>query len=226
MSVGLGLRERKKRQTRELLERTARRLFAERGFERVSVAEIAKAADVSEATVFNYFPTKEDLVYGGMQTFEDALLHAIRERPVGEPILTAFGRFILEPRGLLAAADAGAAEELGSVSRLIASSPALLTREAQILAHYTDALAGVIAEEVGADPADPRPWIAANALMGVHRALLAYLRQRILADHDSLPKLTRGVRSHGEAALALLAHGLGGYARKPPPAGGRQPLRR
>jgi AcrR family transcriptional regulator len=125
-------RERKKQQTRDLLERTARRLFAERGFEQVSIAEIARAADVSEATVFNYFPTKDDLVYGGMQTFQDALLWAIRERPAGEPVLAAFSRFVLELGSLLAAAEAGAVEELGRVSRLIASSPALLTREAEL----------------------------------------------------------------------------------------------
>jgi AcrR family transcriptional regulator len=220
MSVGPGLRERKKQQTRQLLERTARHLFAERGFEQVSIAEIARAAEVSEATVFNYFPTKEDLVYGRMETFQDALLQAIRERPAGEPVLAAFGRFVLEPRGLLAAADAGAAEELGRVSRLIANSPALLAREAQLLARYTDALAGVIAEETDAGRDDPRPQVTANALIGVHRALLGYVRQRILAGHDSLPDLARDVRAHGETALALLAHGLGSYAPKPPPAAG------
>ena len=59
----LGLRERKKQQTRELIAETARRLFTERGFERVTVAEIARAAEVSEQTVFNYFPTKEELVF-------------------------------------------------------------------------------------------------------------------------------------------------------------------
>ena len=62
MATETGLRERKKQQTRQLLAETARRLFAERGFENVSIVEIARAADVSEATVFNYFPTKEDLV--------------------------------------------------------------------------------------------------------------------------------------------------------------------
>ncbi|TMM00918.1 MAG: helix-turn-helix transcriptional regulator, partial [Actinobacteria bacterium] len=61
MSQELGLRERKKQRTRELIEATARQLFIERGFEAVPVAEIARAAEVSEATVFNYFPTKEDL---------------------------------------------------------------------------------------------------------------------------------------------------------------------
>ena len=57
-----GLRERKKEQTRQLIAETARRLFSERGFDRVTVAEVARAAEVSEQTVFNYFPTKEDLV--------------------------------------------------------------------------------------------------------------------------------------------------------------------
>jgi AcrR family transcriptional regulator len=220
MSVETGLRERKKQQTRQLLEQTARRLFAERGFEQISVVEIARAADVSEATVYNYFPTKEDLVYGRMQTFEDELLHAIRTRPTGETILAAFGRFILQLRGLLAAEEPGAAEELASVSRTIASSPSLLAREAQILARYTDSLATVIADETGAGPDDPRPWVTANALIGVHRAVLAYVRRRVLAGQYRLPDLARDVRFHGETALALLAEGIGDYAPKPAGAAG------
>ena len=78
--MATGLRERKKQQTRELLAETARRLFTERGFERVSVAEIARVADVSEKTVFNYFPTKEDLVYWRLESFEDELLATVRSR--------------------------------------------------------------------------------------------------------------------------------------------------
>src|SRR5437867_13133297 len=101
----VGRRERKKLQTRQLLADTARRLFAECGFEQVSVAEVAREADVAEATVFNYFPTKEDLVYSGLESFENELLAAIRDRPSGETILQAFGRFIREPRGFLAARD-------------------------------------------------------------------------------------------------------------------------
>ena len=215
MGIKAGLRERKKQQTRLLLERTARRLFATRGFERVSVAEIAEAAEVSEATVFNYFPTKEDLVYGRMQSFEDEMLEAIRGRPVGEPVLTGFSRFILQPRGLLAATDAGAAEELASISRVIANSPSLLAREAQILAKYTDTLASLIADETGADRDDPRPWVAANALIGVHRAILAHVRRHVIAGHKILPVLANDVRTHGEASLAALARGLGDYAPNP-----------
>src|SRR5919108_88818 len=90
MAAEPGLRERKKQRTRQLLADTARRLFSERGFEHVSVAEIARVADVSEATVFNYFPTKEDLVYSGLETFEEQLLAAVRERPRGQTVLDAF----------------------------------------------------------------------------------------------------------------------------------------
>src|SRR6266480_202183 len=100
MSQELGLRERKKQRTRELIEATARQLFIERGFEAVPVAEIARAAEVSEATVFNYFPTKEDLFYSRLEAFEEELLSAVRGREPGESVLTAFGRFVLEARGL------------------------------------------------------------------------------------------------------------------------------
>src|SRR3954462_9488592 len=99
--VPLGLRERKKQQTRQLIAETARRLFAERGFEAVPIAEIARAADVSEKTVFNYFPTKEDLVYWRLEEFEEQLLDSIRNRRPRESALEGFGRFMLEPRGLL-----------------------------------------------------------------------------------------------------------------------------
>src|SRR5438128_9023487 len=94
-----GLRERKKQQTRQQIFDAASRLFEARGFDRVSVAEIARAADVSEVTVFNYFSTKEDLFYGGMQFFEEEMIESVRSSPKGEPALKAFRR------KLLAAAD-------------------------------------------------------------------------------------------------------------------------
>src|SRR5215472_15988244 len=97
-----GLRERKKKRTRALIAETARRLFVERGFEAVSVAEIAREAEVSEATVFNYFPTKEELVYNRLEAFEQEMLAAVRDRPEGESIAAAFARFLSKPRGLLA----------------------------------------------------------------------------------------------------------------------------
>src|SRR5207248_1116819 len=148
-----GLRERKKQRTRELIAETARRLFAARGFERVTVAEIAREADVSEQTVFNYFPTKEDLVYWQLGDFEEKLLAALRGRPAGEPALAAYRRFLLSQQGLLGRVDEAARRQLTAITRVIAESPALLAREQQILGGYTAALAALLAEETGA-PAD------------------------------------------------------------------------
>src|SRR3954451_11567663 len=113
----MGLRERKKLATRQLIAETARRLFAERGFDRVPVAEIARAAEVAEKTVFNYFPTKEDLVYWRLGSFEEELLAAVGARAPGEPAVTAFRRFLLTQRGLLGQADPEARESLIALTR-------------------------------------------------------------------------------------------------------------
>jgi AcrR family transcriptional regulator len=208
-----GLRERKKQQTRRLIAETARRLFTARGFEHVTVAEIARAAEVSEQTVFNYFPTKEDLVYWRMESFEEELLATIREREPGEPVLAAFRRFVLAPRGLLVKYDAEARERLAGLTRMIVSSPALLAREQQIFAGYTESLAALIAEEAGAQMGDLEPWVAANAMMGVHRALVDHARRRVV-EGALHPRLAREVRAEGERALALLEEGLGRFAVK------------
>src|SRR5437764_327094 len=111
--VSMGLRELKKEQTRRLIAETAWRLFADRGFDRVSVAEIAREAQVAEATVFNYFPSKEDLFYGRMEEFGARLIAEVRARPVGEPALAAFGRALLAESGLLGQAEAGDQDALG-----------------------------------------------------------------------------------------------------------------
>ncbi len=214
----VGLRERKKQQTRELIAETARRLFTERGFERVTVAEIARTADVSEQTVYNYFPTKEDLVYWRLGSFEEELLSTIRERAAGETVLAAFGRFLLAQRGLLGKVDPQAREQLTALTRMIVGSAALQAREQQIFAGYTASLARLLADELGADAQDIEPWVAANAMMGVHRALVTYARTRVL-EGAGQPRLARDVRAQAEQALALLEHGLGRYARLAKPAG-------
>ena len=206
----LGLRERKKLATRRHIAETARRLFAERGFEHVTIAEIARAAEVSDQTVFNYFPTKEELVYWRLGSFEEELLSAIRDREPGESILAAFGRFLLAQRGLLGQSDPEAREHLVALSRMIEASPALRAREQQIFAAYTDSLAVLIREERRAAPEDIEPWAAANAMMGVHRALVGYARRRVV-EGARQPKLARDVREQAERALALLERGLGDY---------------
>jgi len=210
MSQELGLRERKKQRTRELIAETARRLFIERGFEAVPVAEIARAAEVSEATVFNYFPTKEDLLYSRLEAFEEELLTAVRGRKRGESVLAAFGRFLSEPRGLLASDDPEVVEELAAIVRVIAESPSLLAREQQIYLRYTASLAAVLAQESGADADDVRPWIVADTLIGIHQALVDYSRRQILAGMRN-PELRRRVRRQTRSALNLLAKGLADY---------------
>jgi AcrR family transcriptional regulator len=213
MGTEIGLRERKKQRTRELIAETAVGLFRERGFDAVTVAEIARKAEVAEKTVFNYFRTKEDLVYWRMESFEAELLQTIRDRKAGESVLAAFGRFVLTRRGLLAEQDPAAVERLAALTRMITDSPALAARERQIYERYTSSLAALIAEETGAGAADVQPWVAANALMGVHRALVDFSRSRITAGARN-PALAREVRAQGKRALRSLEQGLGRYAIK------------
>jgi AcrR family transcriptional regulator len=209
----MGLRELKKQQTRQLIADTAWRLFADRGFDHVTVAEVAREAQVAEATVFNYFPTKEDLFYHRLEAFEAGLVEAVAAREVGEPALVAVRRYLLASDGLLAqveAGDADALQRLRTVNRVIAASPALQAREQQAFARTADALA----ERLAADqplPGDLDPQVAANALVGVQRALVDYTRRRVLADEDPA-RLAADVRALAERAFALLEDGLGGYA--------------
>ena len=213
----MGLRELKKEQTRQLIADTAWRLFAERGFDRVSVAEIARAAQVAEATVFNYFPCKEDLFYSRLESFGTRLADEVGARPPGEPALAAFRRALTAEGGLLArveAGDADALERLRTINRMIGASPALLAREQQAMSRNADSLAVQLAAETGAAAGDLRPQVAANALMGVHRALIDYVRRRILAD-DEPARLAADVRELTAAAFALLEDGLRDYAAKP-----------
>jgi AcrR family transcriptional regulator len=208
MAIEVGLRERKKERTRQLIADTAWRLFAERGFDHVPVTEIARAAEVSEATVFNYFATKEDLVFGRMEAFEEELLGALKDREPGESIAQAFGRFVLKPRGYLASDDPGANEGMRTVACVITSSPALIAREREILEGYTSALAAQIARERGMAADDVESWVIANALIGLHRALISYAHRQALAGLDNR-RIARNLRTHGKRALAILEQGLG-----------------
>jgi AcrR family transcriptional regulator len=214
MSSELGLRERKKQQTRRAIAAAAKRLFLERGFEQVSVAEVARAADVSEQTVFNYFPTKEDLVFERMDTFEQELLTAVRERPQGEPAFRAFVGFILDRSDTALAGDGR--RRVTELTRLVNASPSLMSRERQIVAKYTDALAALLAEETGTASDDIEPRLAAEAMMAFHRSLVAFARRRASSRNGST-RLAAEIRAAGEHALALLEGGLADYARRASP---------
>src|SRR3954465_3394214 len=90
--MSTGLRERKKQATRETIADAAMKLFVLRGFDKVTVAEVASEAGVSEKTVFNYFPTKEDLFFDEVPERARGAPGAIRSRPAGEPILETLRR--------------------------------------------------------------------------------------------------------------------------------------
>jgi hypothetical protein len=109
------------------------------------------------------------------------------------------------------ARDAEAVERLAAITRVITDSPALLAREQQIFAGYTASLAALLAEETRARADAVEPWVAANALMGVHRALVDYTRRPIV-DGMRNPRLARQVRAQAKQALALLDEGLSRYA--------------
>jgi AcrR family transcriptional regulator len=207
MSTQTGLRERKKQQTRRRIIDTALELFAERGFDGVPVAEIARAAEVSEATVFNYFPTKENLVYDGMEAFEQLLLEAVRDRPAGTTVLGAFRDYVLQPRAALATDDPAMIERIATAARIIADSAALQTREQQIVDRSTHALAEIVAKERGAGRQDIRPWVIANALMGINRAMTRATHQ-YAKEGRSGRAIARTVLAQGRRAFDTLENGL------------------
>src|ERR1700674_4312058 len=212
MAQAIGLRERKKQQTRQAIFEAARRLFAERGFDSVTVVEIARAANVSEVTVFNYFPTKEDLFYGGMQFFEEELLEAVRSRPRGESAVTALKRKMLESADGLREKER--IDAIIKAARTVSASPSLVAREREIVERYTLRLAELLAAETGADADDVEPLAAAAAMIGAHRALVDHVRSRVLAGKRGAA-LVEDARAQTRRAFVRLARGLGGYAAPP-----------
>jgi AcrR family transcriptional regulator len=206
MSTEPGLRERKKEQRRQRIADAARRLFAERGFEGVTVAEVAREANVSEGTVFNYFPTKEDLFYSGMESFEAALIEAVRNRSPGQSVLAAFRDYVLDQSD-------GVAERAPAIekaARLVDASPALQARERALVAEFTAALAALLASETGAGSDDLEPRVVAAALMAAQRELVARTRASVVAGLRG-PALVRSVKEQGARAFDRLEAGLADY---------------
>jgi len=216
----MSLRERKKEQTRQAIVEAARRLFTERGFDAVTVAEVAREADVSEGTVFNYFPTKEDLFYSPMEAFEAELVAAVAQRKPGQSVAAAFQRLLLER----SAGIAERAELIATAERIRSASPALQAREREISAQYTQSLAELIAEETGKPPDDVEAAVVANALMGAQRTLVEYVRTSVLAGKRG-PKLEADTRTQGRRAFKRLERGLTDYAIKPVNGGTRRAAR-
>jgi AcrR family transcriptional regulator len=210
-SRGPGTRERRRQETRTKIVDAAAELFAERGFDTVSVMEIARRAGVVEKTVFNHFPVKEGLVFDADPPMRAALLDAVRRRPAGESVSAAAGSFVVAAVSMLGAPEA--ASGVARMARVIRGSRTLQVREREILGDLTNALAELIAEETRARPDQVEPWLAAHAVLGLYAALLELARDRVLAGVGG-PELSAELRRQGRRGLSLLQFGLAGYAKR------------
>lgn len=143
-----GLRERKKQRTHDDLQRIANRLFLERGYEAVTVEEIAAAADVSNRTFYRYFASKEDLVLGDLAELAAAVEESLATRPADEPVLDSIRAVARD----LAALLAGDAESNRARSRIIEATPSLQQRRTERQPHMEEVLVPFVAGRLGLDP--------------------------------------------------------------------------
>ncbi|WP_214415865.1 TetR/AcrR family transcriptional regulator [Sphaerisporangium fuscum] len=171
MTETLGRRERKKAATREALADAALRLFLERGYDQVSVKDVADAADVSTTTLFKYFPCKEALVFDKDADREAALVAAVRDRPAGQSVPEALRAHVLRSRELSPSGDPRFPDFL----RMTQETPALLEYSQRMWLRHETALAHAIAAAAGA-PADD-PVCAALSRFALETIRLAH-------DHD------------------------------------------
>jgi AcrR family transcriptional regulator len=202
-----GLRERKRRLTRQLISDAATTMFVTRGFDHVKVSEVAERVGVSEKTVYNYFPTKEALVLDRADESLEQLAGALRERRPGESLTDAVVRALeADMDGFVDVPD----ELILFVPRfaeMIDTTPAL--RAAWLELH--DRLAKVARDELAlqaeVDPSDPEPTAAGRALAGL--ADVAFGSQvRHINDGLRGQALRQAVSDDLERAARLLEVGL------------------
>ena len=199
-----GLRERKKRERRKAISDIAMGLFAQRGYDAVTVAEIARAADVSEQTVFNYFPAKEDLVFDEEEQMREALVAAIRDRAPGTSIAEGFRRV---PEALLARLESFPGQPLLGMAAIVSGSPALQRRAREMMVKNAEALSRAIGEALDIPAESPRAWSIAGALLGLQLGMFRLVVTRLRAGDDGDAVLA-DARAAVEAALAVLERGL------------------
>lgn len=183
-----GLRERKKRRTRRAISDTATRLFAARGFEQVTLAEIGEAAEVSVKTILNYFGTKEDLYFDRAEELHAALMAVITERPADVDLLDALRNLLYEnfvpfpdhpwsvlddPEGYSAFRGFLAVQE---------RSPALRAHRLVLEEQLRRQLGVMLASELAREPDDPALCTLAAMLAAALQLRERALRQGILAD--------------------------------------------
>lgn len=178
-----GLRERKKRETRQRISDLATGLFLERGFEAVTIAEIAEVADVSVNTVYNYFPAKEDLFFDRSSGIVDRLSRWVRGRDEGE---SAAGAVLRELRAEVESVSprVGLMEGYSRFMAVIHDSPALKARLWAVGQEVLDNLDVTLREEVGAPPEEALPSLVAGQIGWVHQAAMAAISREMMAGRD------------------------------------------
>ena len=152
----LGLRERKKQQTRETITSAALRLFAERGYDETTLADIANAANVAPRTIFAYFESKEDILLCEENGFLSQLKRRLDERPAGTTTVDAIREFLssLEHPN----------KEAKLRKQVIAANPDLQVKMRGRHAQLEPMLADSIAKDLGAEPGDIRPLLIAASM--------------------------------------------------------------
>ncbi|MDL4815376.1 TetR/AcrR family transcriptional regulator [Actinomadura opuntiae] len=207
----MGLRELKKQQTRQAISHQATRLFLRHGFDRVTIADVAAAAQVAKMTVTNYFPRKEDLALDLHEEFVAQPARTVAGRAPGESALAALRRAFLDAA---ARHDAVIGFSGAGFARMITGSPALVARLREFHEEREDALAAVLAEEAGTSKDDVLIRVVAAQLIGVHRVLFEETLRRTLAgeDHD---EIAAALTESAKDAFGLLEPSLGDYAVRP-----------
>ncbi|MFI7097771.1 TetR/AcrR family transcriptional regulator [Streptomyces sp. NPDC050161] len=193
----IGLRERKKIQTRQAIRRAAYRLFDEQGYDATPVDQIAEAADVSPSTVFRYFPTKEDIVL--RDAYGTVLEAAIRSRPVGEPVAETLRQVTLAALRALGAGDRG---ELVRRARLIRDVPAVRGRTAETLARDTELISTVLAERAGRPAGDLEVRVISTAILAALQETLLRWAEECGTPGSAGSRATDG----GPAELEAMVH--------------------
>ena len=205
-----GLRERKKRITRQQISDVATTLCVSRGFDNVRVADVAEIVGVSEKTVFNYFPTKEAMVFDMADEGVERLARALRERDAGESPTTAVVRLLHEDMERFAHMSEEAHEFFPRFAEMIETTPSLRAAWREIHARLVEVAAEELAAWAGVDPREPEPMIAAQALVALQSvAFDARLRHTEAGVRE--PKLGMLVRSDLDRATRLLEAGLSSF---------------
>jgi AcrR family transcriptional regulator len=201
-----GLRERKKQQTRQTLLEVAGQLFAERGYDGVTVAEIADAANISVKTLFTYFDSKEDLAFADEAELRDALVSAIEQRPAGSSVVIATARALQA----MAAENAAAGEVDGveGFDRSYGDSLALRSRIRRMWEDYEDAVSHSIAASTpGLEPAVAR--LQAMEVIALVRSLTTLEVRELIA---GAPDPRRALTGWIDRAARLLTYTNVGFS--------------